>query len=134
MGANFEAIMTSYFEKFKKSMKQRLRIPVSLVEQHINDIYFLVDTDFTYIQEAIPRVRWIRQLGYEINIDEASATITTLLVDDIDKSAKPFGTFNVVKSKFEMELKNASTIRTKDRLVKKLKARFGEGATEVKEE
>ena len=34
MGANFETIMTSYFEDFKKSMKQILRIPVSLVEQH----------------------------------------------------------------------------------------------------
>ena len=33
-----------------------------------------------------------------------------------------------------MELKIASTIKKKDRLVKKLKARFREGATEVKEE
>ena len=47
MGAKFEAQMTSYFEDFKKSMKQRLRIPVSLVEQHVNDICFLVDIDYT---------------------------------------------------------------------------------------
>ena len=32
MGANFETIMTSYFQDIKKSMKQRLRIPISLVE------------------------------------------------------------------------------------------------------
>ena len=38
MGDNFESIMTSYFEDFKKFMKQRLRMPVSIVEQHINDI------------------------------------------------------------------------------------------------
>ena len=42
--------MTSYFEDFKKSMKQRMRILVSLVEQHINDICFLVDIDYTYIE------------------------------------------------------------------------------------
>ena len=45
MGNNFETIMTGYFEDFKKSMKQRLRIHVSLVEQHINEICFLVDID-----------------------------------------------------------------------------------------
>ena len=31
MGDNFDAQMTRYFEDFKKSMKQRMRIPVSLV-------------------------------------------------------------------------------------------------------
>lgn len=38
MGDNFESIMTSYFEDFKKSMKQRHGIPVSLVEKHFNDV------------------------------------------------------------------------------------------------
>ena len=33
-----------------------------------------------------------------------------------------------------MELKTTSTIKKKDRLVKKLKARFGEGAFEAEEE
>ena len=39
--------MTSYFEDFKKTMKQRLRILVSLVENHVNDVFFLVDIDCT---------------------------------------------------------------------------------------
>ena len=89
--------MTSYFEDFKKSMKQRLRIPISLVDQHINDILFLVDIDYTYIQATVPIIRWLRPLGYEINIDEASTTITTFLAKEIDKSEKSFGTYGVVK-------------------------------------
>ena len=89
--------MTSFFENFKNSMKQRLMIPISLVEKHINDICFLVDIDYTYIQVAIPRVRWLRPLGYEINVDEASVAITALLVEDMDKEAKPFGTYDIVK-------------------------------------
>lgn len=28
LGDNFESVMTSYFEDFKKSMKERLRIPI----------------------------------------------------------------------------------------------------------
>ena len=68
MGDNFDAQMTSYFEDFKKSMKQRMRIPVSLVEQHVNDIFFSVDIDHTYIQAILPRVRWLRPLGYELDV------------------------------------------------------------------
>ena len=49
MGENFEIIMTSYFEDFKKSMKQRMRIHVSLVEQYYNDICFLIDIDYMYV-------------------------------------------------------------------------------------
>ena len=89
--------MTSYFEDFKKAMKKRLRILVSLVEKHANNVCFLVDIDYTYVQVAIPRVRWMRPLGYEINIDEASTTITTLLAEEIDKSAPHFGTYDVVR-------------------------------------
>ena len=68
MGGNFDAQMTSYFENFNKSI-QRMRIPVSLVERHVNDIFFLVDMDYTYIQVVIPRVRWLRPLGYELDVD-----------------------------------------------------------------
>ena len=32
MGDNFDAQMTSYFEDFKKYMKQRMRVSVSVVE------------------------------------------------------------------------------------------------------
>ena len=126
--------MTSYFEDFKKSMKQRVRIPASLVEKHINDIYFLVDIDYTYIQETIPRVRWLRPLGYELDVDEASTVITILLAEEVDKIAKPFGTFDVVKSKIETQLKTASMIKKKDKLVRKLKKKFGESAEAIGEE
>lgn len=59
MGDNFDAQMTSYFEDFKQSMKQRMRIPVSLTDRYEKDIFFLVDIDYTYIQAIIPRVRWL---------------------------------------------------------------------------
>ena len=134
MGDNFETLMTSYFEDFNKSMKERMRIPVSLVEQHYNDICFLVDIDYTFVQASIPRVRWLRPLGYEINVDEAFAAITTLLAEEVDKTAKFFGNYEVMMSKIEMELKITSTLKRKDKLVKKLKKRFGGGADVEEEE
>ena len=126
--------MTSYFEDFKKSMKLRLSIPISLVEKHYNDICFLVDIDYTYIQAVEPSVWWLRPLGYKINVDEASIAITALLVEDIDKDAKAFGTSNIVKSRVEIDQKMASTLKKKDKMVKKPKAKFGEGDEEEEEE
>lgn len=134
MGDNFESVMTSYFQDIKKSMKQRLRIHVSLVEQHYDDICFLVDIDYTFIQVAVPRVRWLRPLGYEINVDEASTTITALLVEEVDKGAKIFGNYDVVKYKVEMELNTAYTLKKKDKLVRKLKTKFGVSAGDEEEE
>ena len=87
--------------------------------------FFLVDIDFTYIQAAIPRVRWLRPLGYEINVDEAFSVISTLLSEEMDKEAKPFRTYDIVKSRVEIDLKTASTMKKKEKMVKKLKARLG---------
>lgn len=136
MGDNFDAQMTSYFEDFKKSMKQRMRIPVSLIKQYEKEIFFLVDIDDTYIQEVIPRVRWLRPLGYELDVDQASATIVYLLVEEIDKNAKHFGTYDIVKSKVMVDLKTATTVKKKDKLVRKIKRKFGvegEGTSDEEE-
>ena len=77
------------------------------------------------MQAATPRVRWLRPLGYEINVDEASTTITTLLVEEVEKNEKIHGNYEVMKSKVEMELKITSTLKKKDRLVKNLQAEYG---------
>ena len=98
---------------------------MSLVEKHKKDILFLVDIDFTYIQAAIPRVRWLRPLGYEINVDEASTAITTLLLEEMDKEEKPFGTYDIVKSRVEIDLKTTAAMKKKEKMVKKLKERRG---------
>ena len=70
-------------------------------------------------------MRWLRPLGYELDVDEASITITALLVEDIDKTTKKFSTYDVVKSKVVMELKATSIIKRKDKLVRKIKKKFG---------
>lgn len=70
----------------------------------------------------------MRPLGYEINVDEDSVATTGLLAKEINKNAKTFGNYELAKSKITMELKNTFVIKKKDRLVKKLKEKFGEGA------
>ena len=77
------------------------------------------------MQDVIPRVRWLRPLGYEINIDKAYVAIIALLSEEMDKEEKPFGTYDIVKSRVEIDLKTASTMKKKEKMVKKLKARLG---------
>ena len=79
-------------------------------------------------------MRWLRPLGYEINVDEALATITNLLAKEVDKEATTFGNYDLAKSKITIELKIASVIRKKNKLVKKLKEKFGDGAKEEEKE
>lgn len=136
MGDNFDNQMTSYFEDFKQSMKQRMRIPVSLTEKYEKDICFLIDIDFTYVQAVLPRIRWLRPLGYELDIDQATAAITALLAEEIDKNAKVFGTHDVVKSRVSTELKTTSAVKKKDKMVRKIKRKFGveQGTAEGNEE
>ena len=69
----------------------------------------------------------MRPLGYEINVDEASTTITTILVEDIYKEAKAFENYEMEKSKITMEIKIALVIKEKEKFLKKLKEKFGEG-------
>ena len=131
--------MTVYFDDFKSSMKRRMRILVSLVEKHEKYIFILVDIDYTYIQVVIPRVRWLRPLGYELDVDQASTAIISLLAKETDKSTKHFGTYDVVKSRVVTDLKTDSVMNRKDKLVKKIKKKFGaelgeEGTIEEAEE
>ena len=43
----------------------------------------------------------------------------------MDKEAKPFGTYDIVKSRVEIDLKTTSVMKKKEKMVKKLKARLG---------
>ena len=52
---------------------------MSLVEKYYGDVCFLVDVNYTFVQATTPRVRWLRPLGYEINMDEDFVAIITLL-------------------------------------------------------
>ena len=69
-----------------------------------------------------------------MNVDEALAVITTLLVEEVDKTAKVFGNYEMVKYKITMDLKTASAMKKKENIVKKLKEKFEEGAEEEEEE
>lgn len=93
-----------------------------------------MDADYTYVQVALRRVRWLKPFPYEINVDEASAAITALLENKIDKDATSFGNYEEAKSRLTINLQIASMIRKKNKLVKKLKERFGEGDDEEEEE
>ena len=53
---------------------------------------------------------------------------------EIDKEAKHFGTYDIVKARVDTDMKITSSLRKKDKIVKKLKAQHGVNDEEDNEE
>ena len=64
-------------------------------------------------------------MDYELDVDQASAAITALLAEEMDKTAKAFGTYDLVRSRVVTDLKTATAIKKKEKMVKKIKKKFG---------
>ena len=58
LGENFENVMDTYFEEFKKRMRKRIGIPEELVMKHYNNVCFLVDTYKTFVH-AVKLKAWL---------------------------------------------------------------------------
>ena len=52
------------------------------------------------------------------------------MAKDFDKEAKHFGTYDIVKSRVSIDLKIESSLRKKDKIIKKLKTQLGVGDDE----
>ena len=44
-----------------------------------NDIYFMVDIDFTYIEPVEPRMTYVEPLGYEVNKEQVEGYVEVIL-------------------------------------------------------
>ena len=75
-----------------------------LVEKHDKDVFFLVDTNFTYVQAIMLRVRWLRALPYEVDVDEILEIIIALLAKDLDKNVEGLGTYEEAKARITIIL------------------------------
>ena len=76
---NFEEIMGNYFEEFKEKMRSRMIIPKYIIKKYYDKVYFIVDTNFVYAQEISLRISCLRPMPYEVNVDETTIEVTTVL-------------------------------------------------------
>ena len=79
LGENFEVVMDNYLEEFKIKMQNRMRIPKSVVNKYYDEVCFIRGTNFWYAHAILPRVAWLRPIPYEVNIDDVTTIVTTLL-------------------------------------------------------
>ena len=63
-------------------------------------------------------------MPYEVNVDEVTVVVTTLLLEDVDVNAKTFDTYNIVKNK--MNVDSSETKIEKKRKKKSLEDKGGE--------
>ena len=54
---------------FQSKMKKRYRKSPSLVEKYKHDICFMVETEFTCMEAVIPRIKFIKPMGYEMSAE-----------------------------------------------------------------
>ena len=45
------------------------------MEKHYDNVLFLVYVDYTFFQEATPRVRCLGPFGYDINVEDITCRI-----------------------------------------------------------
>ena len=60
-------------------MKQRFKIALAIVDRFKEDIFILVDTNYTYIQAIEAQETFLGPFGYELNDDIVVGYIDVLL-------------------------------------------------------
>lgn len=99
---------TLVIKTFQNQMKKRSRIPQAIVEKYKNEICFMVETDFTFIEAVESRVEFIDPLGYEVLEVEVEEYVNKLLKCKLDVNNSRFGSyeenFNSMKSLHEEKL------------------------------
>ena len=56
-------------KSFQSKMKQRFRIPPTIMEKYNKEICFMVETNFTCMEVVTPRVKFNEPIGYEISVE-----------------------------------------------------------------
>lgn len=78
-------------------MKNRMMIPQSVVDHYYDNIYFMVNTNFTYVEAMFAIFAWLIRMKYEVNVNNVTALGTSMLSGEIDKNVKPFINYESIK-------------------------------------
>ena len=84
-------------------MKKRYRIPPALVEKYKDEIFFMVEEDFTCMEAVVRRVKFIEPMGYEMSEDLIEGYVMIILHSEVDSNYPRWGMFtkNVVPLPFD---------------------------------
>ena len=77
---------------FHNEMKQSCRIPPSMVKKFQDDILFMVDKNFTYIEVVDPRMLYVEPLNYEIKDAKNEGYVKTILKSNNNEKLNRFET------------------------------------------
>ena len=75
-------------------MKQRYRIPPTLVEKYKEETCFMVETNFTCMEEIIPRFKFIEPMGYEMSVEMIEVYVQIILHFEVESICPRWGTCN----------------------------------------
>ena len=94
---------------FQNEMRQRFKIAPTIIDRFKEQIFIMVDADYTYIQVVEPRDTFLDPLGYELNDDTIVSYIDLLLKSKKDKVEYRFRTYDeITQSSHQATLEKAS--------------------------
>lgn len=70
-------------------------------------------------------IAWLKPFGYEIDIDDVSAKITTLLNEEIDAKDEPFGKYEEERDRITMDIKIACSKKNRNKMIEDLEEKLG---------
>ena len=78
---------------FQTKMKQRYKIPPSMVEKFKDDICCMLEIDKTYKEAMEPRVKFIEPMGYEMSIELIEGYAQVILQSKKDIECPRWGNY-----------------------------------------
>lgn len=110
-----------------------MRIPKSFVDHYYDHICFMVDTNYTYAQDVMPRVAWFRPMQYEVNVYEVFSKVTTLVLEAIEKDTESNNTYEIAKIKMLTQTKFQKMDRKRKKMIQDLEGQLGEAPLQINE-
>ena len=80
-------------KSFQVEMKQRYRIPSSLVQKYKGELCFMVEIDFTCMEVVVPQIKFIEPMGYEMSEDLIEGYVQVILHSEVDSNYPKWGTY-----------------------------------------
>ena len=81
----------SIMKSFQAEMKQRYRIPPTLVDIYKDELCFMVEIDFTCMEVVVPLVKFIEPMAYEISEELIEGYAQIILKFKVDSNCPKLG-------------------------------------------
>lgn len=116
-------------DSFQEEMKQRYRISPILVDKYKDELFFMVEIDFTCMEVVVPQVKFIEPMAYEMSEELIEGCAQIIHHSKFDSKCPRLGTYiekmrefktsQIIKDSNKKEEKVIDSILKESRMTRK---------------